>query len=72
MQNPDYMKDDFFIHIETIHLPDKGTTQNAHNLSTEELARREVIYLDIANDTAFLNSAVSPFDAKFISKLYGC
>ena len=26
-QNP-YMKEDFFIKIETIHLPDAGTTEN--------------------------------------------
>lgn len=59
LQNPDYMRDDFFIHIETIHLPDRGTTQNAHNLSSEDLAKREVIDLDIANDTSYLTASVS-------------
>ncbi|KAL4002548.1 Phosphatidylinositol transfer protein alpha isoform [Acanthocheilonema viteae] len=56
LTNPDYMRDDFFIHIETIHLPDRGTTQNAHNLSPEDLAKREVIDLDIANDTSYLTA----------------
>ena len=28
LQNPDYMKDGFFIKIESLHLPDKGTTEN--------------------------------------------
>lgn len=56
LTNPDYMRDDFFIHIETIHLPDRGTTQNAHNLSAEDLAKREVIDLDIASDTSYLTT----------------
>ena len=27
-QNPEYMKNDFFIKIETMHLGDNGTTEN--------------------------------------------
>ncbi|VDK48442.1 unnamed protein product [Gongylonema pulchrum] len=57
LQNPDYMKDDFFIQIETIHLPDRGINPNAHSLSVEELDRRDVIRLDIADDSSYLNSA---------------
>lgn len=75
MKNPDYMKDKFVIRIETMHLPDRGETENvllwtklffkvskvfwksfpknlkAHELPPEMLAQREVIYIDIANDT---------------------
>ncbi|CAD6187757.1 unnamed protein product [Caenorhabditis auriculariae] len=55
--NPDYMKENFFVKIETIHLPDRGTTENAHGLGAEELAKREVININIANDNEFLNSS---------------
>ncbi|GMT21062.1 hypothetical protein PFISCL1PPCAC_12359, partial [Pristionchus fissidentatus] len=57
LTNPDYMKDNFYVKVETIHLPDRGTTENAHNLSREELAKREVVHIDIANDKEFLASA---------------
>ncbi|ESO05982.1 hypothetical protein HELRODRAFT_64321 [Helobdella robusta] len=56
--NPEYMKDNFFIKIESIHLPDRGDTQNAHGLDKETLSKREVIKIDIAND------AVDPADRK--------
>jgi hypothetical protein len=48
--NPGYMKENFLISIETMHLPDNGTTDNAHNLSAEKKALREVVFIDIAND----------------------
>lgn len=28
LTNPDYMKDNFYVKVETIHLPDRGTTEN--------------------------------------------
>lgn len=58
LTNPDYMKENFIIKVETIHLPDRGTTENAHQLSAKQLEQREVVYLDIAND------AVNPSDYK--------
>jgi hypothetical protein len=48
--NPDYMKNNFHITIETMHSPDKGTQENAHELSPEKLRQRDVIFIDIAND----------------------
>lgn len=48
--NPDYMKENFVIKIESIHLPDKGETENAHGLPQDLLAKREVVKIDIAND----------------------
>lgn len=48
--NPEYMKENFVIKIETMHLPDTGNTENAHGLSDELLAKREVVKIDIAND----------------------
>jgi hypothetical protein len=45
------MKNNFHITIETMHSPDKGTQENAHELSPEKLRQRDVIFIDIANDT---------------------
>jgi len=28
LTNPDYMKDNFYVKVETIHLPDRGNTHN--------------------------------------------
>ena len=50
LTNPDYMKDNFVVKVETIHLPDRGQTENAHQLSPAALSQREVVQLDIAND----------------------
>lgn len=55
------MKECFFVKIESLHLPDWGTTENAHGLSKEELLKREVIYIDIANDGEYLYRAVIGF-----------
>ncbi|CAB1349414.1 unnamed protein product, partial [Coregonus sp. 'balchen'] len=45
----EYMKDDFFIKIETWHKPDMGTTENPHGLSPEEWEETEVVPIDIAD-----------------------
>jgi len=44
------MKDNFFIIIESLHLPDKGDKHNVHELPPEKLKQREVIMVDIASD----------------------
>ncbi|KAK4337427.1 hypothetical protein RND71_043538 [Anisodus tanguticus] len=49
LTNP-FMKDDFFLRIETMHYPDDGQQPNIHKLPPEKLNKREVIFLDIAND----------------------
>jgi len=48
--NPDYMKDNFHITIETMHCPDRGDQENAHHLPPDKLKHREVVYIDISND----------------------
>lgn len=48
--NPDYMKENFVIKIETMHLPDRGDTENAHGLDPDTLRQREVVRIDIAHD----------------------
>uniref|UniRef100_A0A914Q8M4 Phosphatidylinositol transfer protein n=1 Tax=Panagrolaimus davidi TaxID=227884 RepID=A0A914Q8M4_9BILA len=48
--NPGYMKKDFYIIIETIHVQDDGTSENALNAPKEVLKQREVVVLDIYQD----------------------
>ncbi|XP_041094657.1 phosphatidylinositol transfer protein beta isoform-like [Polyodon spathula] len=47
----EYMKDDFFIKIETWHKPDMGTQENVHGLPQESWEEVEVIPIDIADRT---------------------
>ena len=49
--NPGYMKDNFSISIETMHYPDRGEQDNIHNLPPEKLKVREIVYIDISNDS---------------------
>ncbi|KAL6726918.1 hypothetical protein Aduo_008846 [Ancylostoma duodenale] len=56
LTNPDYMKENFFVKIETIHLPDRGATPNAHGLPPDELAKRDVVHINIADDNEFLHA----------------
>jgi hypothetical protein len=49
--NPDYMKSNFFICIETLHCPDAGQQENVHELPADKLKHRDVIYVDIVNDS---------------------
>ncbi|XP_035545871.1 phosphatidylinositol transfer protein 2-like isoform X4 [Juglans regia] len=39
----------FQLRIETVHRPDNGESENVHGLSEEQLAAREVEYIDIAS-----------------------
>ncbi|TMW68030.1 hypothetical protein Poli38472_007702 [Pythium oligandrum] len=41
-------KNKFYISIESMHLPDSGTTENALNMSKDELKKRQIEVLDIA------------------------
>ena len=43
------MKDNFYIVIESFHAPDRAGQDNVHQLSKEELDRREVHHIDIAS-----------------------
>ncbi|XP_033115448.1 phosphatidylinositol transfer protein alpha isoform-like isoform X1 [Anneissia japonica] len=45
-----YMKDNFALIIETMHVEDDGQQENIHKLSPEELATRTVEHIDIAMD----------------------
>jgi len=58
LSNPGYMKDNFYIIIETFHLGDDGKQENVHELDGKKLKERTVVPIDIAND------AVAPADYK--------
>ena len=47
---PGYDKDDFYIIVETYHLPDRGDQVNVHELDSKKLEKRVVVVVDIAND----------------------
>lgn len=50
VSNPDYMKENFFIDITSLHLSGDGQQENVFELPPEKLAKREVIHIDIVND----------------------
>jgi len=50
ISNPGYMKENFIIIIESLHVADRGDKQNVHELPPDKLKQREVIMIDIAND----------------------
>jgi len=70
--NPGYMKENFIIVIESLHLPDKGDQYNVHELTPEKLKIREVVMIDIANDSV-ANSDYKPSEdpSKFHSNKSG-
>ena len=49
--NPGYMKEKFYIQVDTIHLNDRGESQNVHGLSADDLERRQVVKINIAADS---------------------
>jgi len=51
LSNPGYMKDNFYIIIETYHIGDRGDQENVHELDKKKLKERKVVPIDIANDT---------------------
>lgn len=72
VNNPDYMKENFFIKIESFHSQDKGTLENPFNLPTDLLAKREIIYIDIANDPVLPADYKAEEDpSKFVSTKTG-
>ena len=55
LSNPGYMKGNFYIIVETYHLPDRGNQDNVHELEDKKLKKRAVVRIDIASDS--VNSA---------------
>jgi hypothetical protein len=72
VNNPDYMKENFYIRIETLHIADNGKSENVFNLDKKELEKREVVNIDIANDTIPTADYKEEEDpTKFLSKKTG-
>lgn len=70
--NPDYMKENFSIKIESFHSTEKGLIDNVFELSPEQLKKREVINIDIAKDPIPSNDYKEEEDpTKFLSKKTG-
>lgn len=71
LTNP-YLGAKFEISIETLHLPDGGTTENAHGLPYSEWSKCEIVNIDIANDPLAPADYKEEFDpAKYESKKAG-
>ena len=45
------LQDNFYIIVETYHLPDRGDQANVHELEDKKLKKRAVVNIDIANDS---------------------
>ncbi|CAF1619942.1 unnamed protein product, partial [Adineta ricciae] len=48
LTNP-YMKDNMIIDISTLHVADRGESENVHLLSGDELKKRNIVYINIAD-----------------------
>jgi hypothetical protein len=48
LTNP-YMKDNMIIDISTLHVSDRGESENVHQLTGDELRKRNVVYINIAD-----------------------
>ncbi|XP_076819084.1 phosphatidylinositol transfer protein alpha isoform-like [Clavelina lepadiformis] len=62
--NPGYMKDNFRVTLQTLHLPDLGTSENVHKLPPNEWKKTEVIKIDIVNDHISRGDYRAEFDPK--------
>jgi len=62
--NPEYMKDNFYIKIESFHKADRGETENAHNLTKDQLKQRVVVPIDIAHDAQKSSDYKQQWDPK--------
>ena len=62
------MKENFLIDITSLHVADNGNSPNVFELTQEQLAKREVIKIDIANDPVLPSDYVLEEDPqKFLS-----
>lgn len=68
----EYMKDNFFIKIESFHSTEKGEIDNVFELSKDQLKKREIVRIDIANDRIHPSDYSETEDpTKFLSKKTG-
>ena len=71
LTNPSYMKKNFQIKVETYHYPDCGEMENIHQLTPEQLQKREVIMIDIAGPVAHGDYNPDHDPTKYVSEKTG-
>ena len=59
------------VKIETLHAPDRGTQTNAHKLGPEQLKKRDVIHINIAEDVPTRDYKPDEDPKKFVSERTG-
>ncbi|XP_023333267.1 phosphatidylinositol transfer protein beta isoform isoform X2 [Eurytemora carolleeae] len=59
VSNPEFMKDSFFIYIESLHVAGRTPLENALKADQETLAKREVVYIDMEEDEQFQASCAN-------------
>ena len=64
LSNPGYMKDNFYIIVETYHKEGRGDEDNVHELDSKKLKDRTVVVVDIANDSVDANDYKKDEDPK--------
>ena len=70
LTNP-YMKEDMLIDISTLHLADRGETENAHQLTGDDLKKRRVVYINIADPVSRADYKAEDDPEKFRSTKTG-
>ena len=64
LSNPGYMKENFYIIVETYHKEGRGEEDNVHDLDAKKLKKRTVVNIDIANDQVDANDYKKDEDPK--------
>lgn len=67
----EFFGEKFVLSVETMHADDRGTQENAVNLSSEDLAKRKVDYLNIACEDSSVPMEKGEDPTKFLSKKTG-
>ena len=71
LSNPNYMKENFVIKVETYHYADRGTSENIHELDKDQLKRREVVVIDIAEPVPRNDYKINEDPTKYTSEKTG-
>jgi hypothetical protein len=70
LTNP-YMKENMIIDISTLHVPDRGQSDNVHQLAGDELKKRKIVYIDIAEKISAKDYKAEDDPEKFQSSKTG-
>ena len=70
LTNP-YMKDNMFIDISTLHVADRGDSENVHQLDSHDLKKRNVVYIYISDKVPSKDYKAEEDPEKFRSEKTG-